>query len=306
MKAFCTCALLCLFSSQAFATYSIAACDQETGECGVAVATHNLAVGSSVPFARAKQGAGVSQFETNPIHATVILKALQEGSSAKHALEQALSKDGQFDDGQDTRFRQIGIVTFEGDAVGFTGDAAGNWAGHLTSQRVAIQGNGLVSSDVLTNMLSAFDRAQGPLAHRLLVALEAGHKVGGQTIGVTSAALLVSHPEGWPRDVDLRVDYSSQSAIKKLRQAYDARRAFDSIITARNLARRGDLNRAQEFVVKALELAPEWDRIWLRAARLAQQWDQKKLARDRMCQFTKLNPVWARQLMDETALSACE
>jgi hypothetical protein len=40
-------------SLQAWATFSISACDS-SGACGVAVATNNLAVGASVPHARAR------------------------------------------------------------------------------------------------------------------------------------------------------------------------------------------------------------------------------------------------------------
>jgi hypothetical protein len=58
--------LLLTWANGARATYSIVACDAKTRECGVAVQTNNLAVGASVPWARAGVGAVASQFETNP------------------------------------------------------------------------------------------------------------------------------------------------------------------------------------------------------------------------------------------------
>ena len=58
-------AVLCLVvSAQAAATFSISACDDDG--CGVAVATNNLAVGATVPYAQAGVGAIATQFETNP------------------------------------------------------------------------------------------------------------------------------------------------------------------------------------------------------------------------------------------------
>ena len=298
---------LALMASDAEATYSIVACDKDSGECGVAVATHNLAVGASVPFAKAGVGAGVSQFETNPVHKTVILQALDNKADASRALKLALANDGQFDDGQNRDHRQIGVVAFAADdAAAHTGKAANVWAGHLVRNGVSVQGNGLASRRVLESMATTFERATGPLAHRLLLALEAGEAAGGQTIGVTSAALLVSHPEGWPLDVDLRVDYASPTAIRELRRAYDARRGFDLMISARRLTQQGEHGAARETSERALKLAPEWDRIWLRAARLAERWDEKGLASQWMCQFKSINPVWAGQLMSKSAMADCK
>ncbi|MEM7280286.1 MAG: DUF1028 domain-containing protein [Pseudomonadota bacterium] len=297
---------LSLVATEALATYSIAACDGDTGECGVAVATHNLAVGASVPFAEAGVGAGVSQFETNPIHKQVILDVLRNESDAAQALQQALANDQKFSDGQDKTFRQIGVVAYLGNVAAHTGAEAGPWAGHLLSNGVSIQGNGLWSKEVLSDMADAFEDAEGPLANRLLVALEAGHAAGGQTIGVTSAALLVSHPEGWPLDVNLRIDFSSPSAVEDLRRVYDARRAFDLMIRARNATRSGNLSEAQATVETALTLAPQWDRIWLRAARLAESWDDHETVALRMCRFYEINPVWAKQLMSEKEVSVCK
>ncbi len=94
----------------ASATYSIVACERETMSCGVAIATHSLAVGDGVPFAQTGLGAGVSQFETNPHHAPAIYSALKNGADAKAALQAALRADTKFGDGQGPAFRQIGLV----------------------------------------------------------------------------------------------------------------------------------------------------------------------------------------------------
>lgn len=290
----------------AHATFSIVACDQDTGRCGVAVATHNLAVGNGVPFARAGIGAGVSQFETNPIHQQIILDALESGKSAQDALALALERDSQFRDGSDTSFRQIGIVSFSGTAAAHTGTKASAFAGDRSEGFVSVQGNGLVSQAVLDAMWICFHKTEGSLEERLLTALEAGYARGGQKIGVTSAALLVSTPEGWPVDVDFRVDFAAETAVSDLREVFDAGVARQRLFQARRFLANGDTYRGKRLIAEALERAPNWDRIWLNAAWIAEEIGEVDLAKLRFCRFSEINPVWADLLRDEIDFSNCE
>lgn len=291
---------------KAYATFSIVACDQDTGRCGVAIATHNLAVGNGVPFARAGIGAGVSQFETNPLHRQIILDALESGKSAQAALALALEGGHHFSDGNDTSFRQIGIVSFNGNAVAHTGAQAGAFAGHRAEGFVSVQGNGLVSQAVLDAMWDCFHKTEGPIEERLLTALEAGYAKGGQKIGVTSAALLVSTPEGWPVDVDFRIDFAVETAVSDLREAFDAGVARQRLFQARRFLANGDTARGKQLIAEALELAPNWDRIWLNAAWITEGIGQVDLARERFCRFSELNPTWADLLSDEIDFSNCD
>lgn len=302
------CAVLVAVCDVAHATYSIAACDRTTGACGVAVATHNLAVGSSVPFARALVGAGVSQFETNPLHAEAALAALERGDAADVALRSALTVGEAFDDGLGLAFRQVGLVRFAGGAAAHTGGEANSWAGHRTGvseSLVSVQGNGLVSEDVIDALWTTFASERGTLADRLLAALEAGHAAGGQTIGVTSAALRVATPDGWPVDLDLRVDYEQGRAVEELRRMYDAHRARVLLFRARRAESSEGRSAALRMLREAHELAPDWDRIWLQSARLAESWQEKELARDCYCRFQELNEVWAASLEIGEDLADC-
>ena len=294
------------FVSPALATFSIVACERETGRCGVAVATHNLAVGQAVPFAQAGVGAGVSQFETNPGHRSVILEALLAGSSAAEALKRALSREGDFQDGADVSYRQIGVVAFhDGSSAAHTGRAANGYAADQSKAFVTVQGNGLVSEDVLVSMLSTFDATSGSLAERLMSALEAGFREGGQTTGVTSAALLVSTPEGWPIDTDFRVDFAPGTAVEDLREAFNAGVARQRLFQARRAFRTEDNALGESLVDEALLRAPSWDRIWLSAAQIAQEQNQPDLVQERYCQFQELNPVWAEMLADDFGNVKC-
>ena len=301
-KRLCQAVLCVMLVPNAWATFSIAACDPKTGECGVAVATHNLSVGHGVPFAWAEVGAGVSQFETNPCHAPAILKALQSKASAKAALEAALKADGQCDDGQDHSMRQIGVVSFDGTSAAHTGQEASGHAGQQSQYWVTVQGNGLASQAVLNDMMKTYQSTQGALSDRLMAALMAGQRAGGQGIGVLSAALLVATPNGWPVDLNLRVDFAPNTAVDDLKTLYDANIARRLLFRAQRI---DDPSQAQSLIEEALQRAPGWDRIWLRAARLAQQHGDEDHAKQRACQFKSLNPVWAERMSDEFDFNGC-
>ena len=102
-----------LLPHSAFATFSIIACDQETGACGVAVATNNLAVGASICYAKAGVGALVTQFETNPNYGPLGIQLLEQGLAPEDVVRQLLENDNNFD-GTDTRYRQVALVNIAG------------------------------------------------------------------------------------------------------------------------------------------------------------------------------------------------
>lgn len=290
-------------SNPAAATFSIVACDEDSGACGVAVATHNLAVGSSVPFAQFGVGAGVSQFETNPCHANAALSALREEGKATAALQSALAKGNHCPDGLGDDFRQVAVVSADGTAATFTGSEAAVHAGDLSADYVSVQGNGLASAAVLETMLATYRASTGTLAERLLEALESGQRVGGQSIGVLSAALLVKTEDGWPVDTDLRIDFAHGTALVELRTLYDATVARQLLFRA---ARTTPSTDALRLVKRAVALAPDWDRVLLRAASLAQSLGADELASQYACLFQMLNETWASRLADEIDFTECE
>lgn len=296
---------LLLWPDLAIATYSIIACEPDSGRCGVAVATHNLAVGGSVPFAAAGVAAGVSQFETNPRHGPAILAALAAGKSVDAALKIGLQAGGEFNDGAGPADRQVAVVTITGESSAHTGTNAGSVAGRLAAPLVSVQGNGLASDTVLPAMLATYRSATGPLAEKLLAALEAGEAAGGQTIGVMSAALRVATPQGWPLDVDLRVDFATGTAVRDLRESYNALAARSLLFRASRAQGRGEGAEAARLTASALALAPSWDRIWLTAARLARRMKQEDALQHRFCRFARLNPTWAALLVDDFPGVAC-
>lgn len=288
------CASTLAVAPTARATYSIVACDAQ-GECGVAVATHHLAVGASVPYARARVGAVVSQYETNLAYGPKALDLMAKGAAPEAALATLLKEDSD-DDGTTIADRQVGMVDAKGRTASYTGAnaAQASWAGELHGDRYAVQGNGLAGERVLAAMKEAFLHAQGALADRLMSALEAGQAAGGQTIGMMSAALLVRTPDGAWQDIDLRVD-GSASPITDLRRLLDQHDAWQVMIRAEHQAQAGDNAAARQSIAQALQRSHGWDRIWRRAARLAMHMGDTHQALVYLATFVSINPVWARQ-----------
>src|SRR5690606_34276535 len=126
--------------------------------------------------------------------------------------------------------RQVGLVDAQGRAAAFTGSACHHWASQVVGEHFCCQGNILAGPEVTAAMAEAFGRATGPLAQRLLVALEAGQRAGGDRRGQQSAALLVVTPGGGyagfnDRLVDLRVD-DHPTPIDELRRLYEVHQVF--------------------------------------------------------------------------------
>lgn len=184
-------------------TFSIVARSADGESWGVAVASKFLAVGAMVPAAVAEVGAIATQAEANVAYKGLALSHLDEGATAAVALQRLLEED----DGRE--HRQVGIVDVDGNAASHTGGACLDWAGGVTGDGYAIQGNILVGPEVVQAMEAAWlgAAAETPFARRLLTALAAGDAVGGDVRGRQSAALLVVRDgAGYGGFDDLAVD----------------------------------------------------------------------------------------------------
>lgn len=186
-------------------TFSIVARDIQTGELGIAVQSKFLAVGAVVPWARAGVGAIATQALANTSYGTLGLELLASGRSARQTLDALLENDPGRSD------RQVGIIAATGEPVTYTGSQCFSWAGGITGEHFACQGNILVGEDTVQAMARTFEQIGGPLCDRLIAALAAGQAAGGDSRGQQSAALLVVRDRGGyggfnDRFIDLRVD----------------------------------------------------------------------------------------------------
>ena len=200
------------------ATYSIAACDLEAGQWGVATQSKFLGVGSVVPWAVPGVGAIATQAYANPRYGPDGLELLREGLSADEAIERLTSAD----DGRN--HRQLGIVDAQGRSASYTGAECMDWAGGRTGDGYAAQGNILVSAETVDAIAETFEGSNGALAERLLDCLDAAQAAGGDRRGQQSAALLVVEKDGGyaglsDEVVDLRVD-EHERPLEELRRIY--------------------------------------------------------------------------------------
>lgn len=200
-------------------TFSIVACDPTVPEWGVAVASKFPAVGVVVPWAAAGAGAVATQSYANTSFGPRGLELMGGGATAQDALDRMLGED------EDRATRQVGAIDVRGNPVTFTGDDCMAWAGGRTGPGYACQGNILVGPEVVDGMVRAFETTEGDLVDRLVAALEAGDRAGGDRRGRQSAALLVVREAGGyggytDRYVDLRVD-DHPDAVTELLRVFD-------------------------------------------------------------------------------------
>jgi uncharacterized Ntn-hydrolase superfamily protein len=200
------------------ATYSIAACDLDAGQWGVATQSKFLAVGSVVPWAEPSVGAIATQAYANPRYGSEGLVLLREGLSAEEVVERLTSAD----EGREER--QLGIVDAQGRSASFTGKECLDWAGGRTGPSYAAQGNILFSAETVAAIADTFEASKGPLVERLLDSLDAGQAAGGDRRGQQSAAILVVERDGGYAGlsdtvVELRVE-DHERPLQELRRLY--------------------------------------------------------------------------------------
>jgi uncharacterized Ntn-hydrolase superfamily protein len=213
-------------------TYSIVARDPKTGEIGVAVQSHWFAIGPLVPWAESGVGAVATQSFVDPSYGKLGLDLMKAGRSGPDALKGLLAAD------ENREVRQVASIDVQGKVSAHTGSKCIPMAGHHVGEGYSVQANLMLDEKVWPAMSKAFESAQGDLAQRMLVALEAAQAAGGDIRGKQSAALIVvsGKPTGKPwqdRVFDLRVD-DHPEPIAELRRLVNLQRAY-------NLMNEGDL-----------------------------------------------------------------
>jgi uncharacterized Ntn-hydrolase superfamily protein len=110
-------------------------------------------------------------------------------------------------------------------------------------------------------MSAAFEKAQGDLAERMMQALEAAQKAGGDIRGKQSAAILIvkaqSTGKPWAdRVMDLRVE-DSEDPLKELRRLIRLRRAYTLEDEGDNMIAAKKPDEALKAYEEAVKLAPD-------------------------------------------------
>jgi uncharacterized Ntn-hydrolase superfamily protein len=237
-------------------TYSIVARDPETGRFGVAVQSHYLGVGPVVPWLEAGIGAVATQARANTSFGPVGLELLRAGRTAGEVVAALVASDDHADQ------RQLGVVDAWGGAAAYTGSQTIPAAGHLVGDGFTVQGNLLERDTCWPAMAEAYEAALAeglPLVERLLRALEAAEREGGDVRGRQSAAIMVVdgtlQPAAWRgRMLDMRIE-DHPDPVPELRRIVTIQLAYDLTDDEGDAARAG--MSADERYAEARRMAPD-------------------------------------------------
>jgi uncharacterized Ntn-hydrolase superfamily protein len=236
-------------------TYSIVARDATTGELGVAVQSHWFSVGSVVPWARSGVGAVATQSFVEPSYGPLGLEAMAAGTAPEATLRALVEKD------PNPEVRQVALVDARGRVATHTGKGCIPGAGHRTGDGYSVQANLMLTDEVPDAMARAFESSEGPLAERMLSALEAAQAAGGDIRGKQSAAILVVR--GTPSDrpwtdrlIDLRVE-DSDHPLAEIRRLLHLHRAYEHMNRGDEAVAAGRMDEAAREYATAEAMVPD-------------------------------------------------
>ncbi len=246
------------------ATFSIVARDAQAEELGHAEASKALAGGTN--FGAGKGGVGMitNQASTLIMYGKLGIEMLEMGFSPEEALEFLLRAD------EDRERRQVAIIDIEGRTAAFTGSSPREWKGHHCGVDYCVQGNSLAGPEVLDAMARSFESSTGPLAERLVSALEAGEAEGGDRRGKQESYLLVVRrgaSSGGFSDkvVEIRVD-DHTAPITEARRILNRIRSQQMLGEGNRRFEEGEREEGLRIFTEATEKSPENDNAWIALA----------------------------------------
>jgi len=236
-------------------TFSIVAYDQQNEQIGVAVQSHWFSVGSIVSWAEPGVGAVATQSLVNVSFGPRALELLKKGTSPQQALQELINSD------QGRDFRQLAIIDANGCVATYTGEKCIADAGHITGKNYSVQANMMLNKEVVPAMSKAFEQSSGPLAERMLAALQAAQKAGGDIRGQQSAAILIVRAKStgkiWEdRLIDLRVE-DHPNAVKELARVLAVFRAYEHMNNGDLAIEKGDEKAALQEYGAAEKMFPK-------------------------------------------------
>jgi uncharacterized Ntn-hydrolase superfamily protein len=227
--------------------------------------------------------------------------------AAQDALRMAIAGDDQRD------MRQIAIVDARGEVAVHTGAGCIAHAGDASGAAFTCQANMMATPEVWGAIAASFEASSGPLAERLVTALEAGEDAGGDVRGRQSAAVVVVPPEGEAhvRAVDLRVE-DHADPLRELWRLLVLHRAYGLAGEGDELVAQGRHAEAGAVYERAAELAPENDELQFWAGLAAVLEGKRDEGLERVRAAMEANPGW-RELLPRlgpevapSAVAVCE
>lgn len=280
------------------ATFSIVARDPLTEELGVAVQSRAFRAAAIVSYAKSGVGAIATQASANQSYGPRGLELLEQGLSPDAVVTRLTNAD----EGRDRR--QLAVIDAQGRVSAYTGSRTSDWAGHIEGNNYSVQGNILVSEEVVQAMAQAFETAEGELAERLMAALDAGQAAGGDARGKQSGGILVVKPIGdsgrtTDRWIDVRVD-DHPTPFLEIRRLMNMSVSRNKTRLATQLASEGRFPDAIAAQRKAIAMRPGNDQYLYGLARLHARAGNTASAIEVLSQAIVMNERWQEQARSES------
>lgn len=282
------------YDADYLATYSIIGRDADTGELGMGVQSKAFAAGNRAMHAKGGVAVIAHQASANPMYGAIGIDLIERGYSPQEALDMMVASD----EGRDRR--QVAILDVEGRTAAWSGTGASDWKGHRCGRDYCAQGNILVGPEVVDAMAASFESSSGPLAERLMNALDAAEAAGGDARGKQSGAILVVAPRGGSggfsdRVVDIRVD-DHPRPLEELRRVLNLLRSGQMVRSANASLAEDDLEEAIVTATAARDRSPENDNAWVALAAVQARMEQPGDALESLRRAVELNPGRMRTL----------
>lgn len=184
-----------LFSTHCYATWSIIAVDRKTGEIGIVGASCTFDVSGIASIVPGK-GAIVVQAASDYFARMKGVELMNQGKNIDEIL--TAMKDERFKPER----QQYGVILLSDGSspMVYSGAEIKDWNGEKVGNDFAVMGNILPGEEVVSDAYKAFmDNSDKPLSERLMLALKAGEKAGGdkrcESQYARSAFIMVYNPK---------------------------------------------------------------------------------------------------------------
>jgi uncharacterized Ntn-hydrolase superfamily protein len=275
------------YADQYLATFSIIALDRSTGELGMGVQSKAFGAGNRAMTAKGGVAIVAHQASANPMYGPLAIELIERGYTPEEALDQLVRGD----EGRDRR--QNAIIDFQGRTAAWTGSGTNDWKGHHCGVDYCAQGNILAGPEVVDAMAASFEASRGPLAERLMDALDAAQGAGGDARGMQSGAIMVVAPRvrgGFSdRVVDIRVD-DHRTPLAELRRILDLQRSGEMTREIGPKLQAGDMDGALAAAIAARDKSPGNDNAWVALANVQLRMGDRDAAFASLRQAVELNP----------------
>jgi uncharacterized Ntn-hydrolase superfamily protein len=180
---------------------------------------------------------------------------MRAGKTSEEALAGLLRAD------RSEAVRQVAMIDIQGRVAAHTGKKCIPEAGHFIGNGFSCQANLMFKSTVWNAMAKSFESTPGELVDRLMAALEAAEREGGDIRGKQSAAILVVKGKGsgaWWKDriYDLRVE-DDPAPLVELKRLIRLKKAYNSMNRGDDLLTENKVEEAMKCYTRAMEMYPD-------------------------------------------------